>query len=45
MKMPKRTFAIHAAAPAIPQKPKIAATIAMTRKTKAQYNMLPLLRL
>ena len=36
--MTNKTSAIQAALPAIPPKPKIAATIAMIRKTTAQYN-------
>lgn len=38
-KMINKIFAIPAAAPAIPAKPKIAAIIAITRKAKAKPNM------
>ena len=38
-KTKKRIFAIVAAVPARPAKPKIAARIAMTRNTSAQLNM------
>jgi hypothetical protein len=40
--MTKKTFAMLAAVPAIPPKPKIAATIATTRNVRAQFNMISL---
>ena len=39
MKTMKRIFAMPAAPAAMPPKPKTAATMAMTKKTAAQYNM------
>ena len=36
--MTNKTSAIHAALPAIPPKPRIAATIAMIRNTTAHFN-------
>ena len=38
-KIKKIIFAIPAAAPAIPPKPKMAAIIATTKKVNAQFNM------
>jgi hypothetical protein len=40
MKMPNSSLAIHADAAAIPAKPKIAATMAIIKKTNAQYSRL-----
>lgn len=39
-KITNKTLAIHAAVPAIPENPKIAATIAIIKKIKAQESII-----